>query len=349
MRPSASPTGLAKNEFICYVRGFSMLAIVVHHCLKKVLMPQLLYTAFFFGGSGIHAFIFVSGYGLAQSRVTSRKEFYGKRFRKVLFPYYVGITLIFGGNLILPIYGDDWRAYLSHLLLYKMFVERYNGSFGGQFWFISTIVQFYVFFPLISQWLARTRPLYSLGVAGLLSLSYGLLVLVLGRQHDRIWACSAVQYGWEFVLGMVVARQGWLPRLLRQPNWLYGGLFVAGVIGTVLLVSYAGLTGRQFNDFFAFVGFLSGCLLLYKLSERQWMLSVLKRFVFWIEPFSYGLFITHVFVLDAYNEWIGQPNLIFLDLLWLGPALLLVAWTFHHVVTQLMERKTKPISQPALP
>lgn len=37
-------------------------------------------------------------------------------------------------------------ALFSHIFLYKMFVSDYEMSFGGQLWFISTIIQFYIVF-----------------------------------------------------------------------------------------------------------------------------------------------------------------------------------------------------------
>lgn len=344
-KPSPT-TAPSKEVFISYVRGFSMLSIVVHHYMKKVAMHKLLYTAFFFGGSGIHAFIFISGYGLGLSRVTNWTDFYRKRFRKVLLPYYIGVTMIFLVNLLFPIYGDDWGAYVSHLLLYKMFIERYNVSFGGHFWFISTIVQLYVLFPLISWFVARNKPLSTILIAVLFSLGYSLFLLTVIEPHERIWTCSALQFSWEFVLGMVVARERWLPALLRQSWFVYGFTVIIGIAGTVLLVNYAGATGRQFNDYFAFVGYLSGCILLYKLSNRQFLLTWLNRFVLWIEPFSYSLFITHILVLDAYTVVVGRPNLLLSDFLFLGPALLLVALAFHRVTSQLLERKAKPAHQP---
>lgn len=345
---NSSPTKTSyKEEFISYTRGFSMLTIVGHHYLKKVAMNKLLYTACFFGGSGIHAFIFVSGYGLGLSKTTDWPTFYQKRFRKVLLPYYIGVTLIFVINLLLPIYQDDWHAYLGHVLLYKMFVESYNVSFGGHFWFISTILQLYILFPLISYFVTRSTPVKAILTAVTISVAYGFLLLTMGEQDKRIWTCSALQYGWEFVLGMVIARKGWLPVVLRQSWLLHGLLFIVGVAGTVLLVQYAGATGRQFNDYFAFVGYMGGCTVVYKLSQSQALLVGLKRFVLWVEPFSYALFITHILVLDGFNVLAKRPYLTLGDFMLLGPVLWLTAICFHRLTNQLIEkRKPQPIDQP---
>lgn len=333
-----------KDSFISFVRGFSMVTIVWHHYMKKVVLSKWLYTAFFFGGSGIHAFIFVSGYGLGLSRSTDWVTFYEKRFKKVLIPYYIGITLIFLLNLLLPVYTDGWQAYLSHLLLYKMFVETYNISFGGHFWFISTIVQVYLLFPFISWFIGRVKPVNAVLVGVAISISWSVLVSMIGKQHERIWTCCALQYVWEFILGITIARARLLPVLLRQSWLLYSLTFIAGVAGTYLMVQYAGQVGRQFNDYFAFVGYLSGCVLLFKLSQYQlWI----ERFVLWIEPFSYALFITHIFVLDAYNRLAGRDYLTGLDLPLLIPITLLVALAFHQATNNVLSTP-KVTAQPVM-
>ena len=39
------------------------------------------------------------------------------------------------------------------MFLFKMFVPSLECAFGGQMWFVSTIIQFYLFYPLIVKML----------------------------------------------------------------------------------------------------------------------------------------------------------------------------------------------------
>ena len=50
----------------------------------------------------------------------------------------------------------NWEAVASHVFLYKMFDNELDISLCYPFWFISTIIQFYIFFPLIMR-LIRIR------------------------------------------------------------------------------------------------------------------------------------------------------------------------------------------------
>ncbi|MDM8154884.1 hypothetical protein QUW14_11285 [Bacteroides gallinaceum] len=46
-----------------------------------------------------------------------------------------------GQEVLMPLLGN--------LFLFKMFVPELESSMGGQMWFISTIIQFYITWPLI--------------------------------------------------------------------------------------------------------------------------------------------------------------------------------------------------------
>lgn len=46
---------------------------------------------------------------------------------------------------------------LGNLFLFKMFVPELESSMGGQMWFISTIIQFYIAWPLIVKLIKLNR------------------------------------------------------------------------------------------------------------------------------------------------------------------------------------------------
>ena len=71
-----------------------------------------------------------------------------RRFSKVYIPYLIVVivsALYFG----LVCDQDVLNPLLGSVFLYKMFVPSLECAFGGQMWFVSTIIQFYLFWPLI--------------------------------------------------------------------------------------------------------------------------------------------------------------------------------------------------------
>jgi peptidoglycan/LPS O-acetylase OafA/YrhL len=139
-----------KLKIVDFLRGFSIFTIVLMHLVQSYDIPSWLMKATSFGGAGVHVFILCSGFGLYLSylhKPLGYKDFIKKRFSRIYFPMAVVclLTAVWmayqGKDVLMPL--------LSNLLLFKMFVPELESSMGGQMWFISTIIQFYVAWPLI--------------------------------------------------------------------------------------------------------------------------------------------------------------------------------------------------------
>lgn len=138
-------------ELVDFLRGFSIFTIVLMHLVQSYPIGDSLMKASSFGGAGVHVFILCSGFGLYLSylnKPVTYPQFLKRRILKVYLPYAVIIII----SALLPFYNtspDKWVQLSSHLFLFKMFVEEWECSYGGQLWFVSTIIQFYLVWPLI--------------------------------------------------------------------------------------------------------------------------------------------------------------------------------------------------------
>ena len=73
--------------------------------------------------------------------------FLKKRFTRIYMPMAV---LCVATAVWMACMGREWFIPLwGNLLLFKMFVPELESSMGGQMWFVSTIIQFYLAWPLI--------------------------------------------------------------------------------------------------------------------------------------------------------------------------------------------------------
>lgn len=161
-------------DIVNFLRGFSITTIVIMHLLQGFELSDFMMKATSFGGAGVHVFILCSGFGLYLSylhKPLGYKEFLKRRFGRVYWPMAIICILttfwmIFQGK-------DVMMPLLGNLLLFKMFVPELENSMGCQMWFVSTIIQFYIAWPLIIR-LVRIRG----GIVRLLlSACYGLLLL----------------------------------------------------------------------------------------------------------------------------------------------------------------------------
>lgn len=157
---------MKKLYVINFLRGYSIFTIVFMHLIQSYSLPSWAMKVTSFGGSGVHVFILCSGFGLYLSYLNKSlgyKAFLRKRFGRIYWPMAVvciatALWMLYQGkDVLMPLLGN--------LFLFKMFVPSLESSMGGQMWFISTIIQFYIAWPLIVK-LKKIN-----GGAGLLSLS----------------------------------------------------------------------------------------------------------------------------------------------------------------------------------
>ena len=125
------------------------------------------------------------------------------RFVKVCVPYFIAVVL-----------WDTWlkiskvvfptEAVQSHLLLYKMFSVELDTSLCYPYWFISTIIQFYLVWPLIVR---LAQGFWGAILPFAISVVWSSLVGILDYEEMRPWGSFFLQYLWEFCLGMWIAEK----------------------------------------------------------------------------------------------------------------------------------------------
>ena len=287
-----------KYDIIQYLKGFSIITIVLMHLIQQYTteLPSFIKKASAIGGSGVHVFLLCSGFGLYYSyckKETGFIQFIKKRFTKIYKPY---IIIVLISSLAPFMYKETDRitAVLSHVFLFKMFVEKYEGSFGGHLWYISTIFQFYFVFIPLCKYKKKFGTKRFLMLSFSLSILWWLFIAVLGLENKRIWSSFFLQYLWEFSLGMCIA------------DYLYHGsdilirakyLIPASITG-LIITSIAGFIGgvfTVFNDVTSLVGYAGVALILNMIPY----LGKIKNIIVKISTFSYEWYLVHILVFSC--------------------------------------------------
>ncbi|UJL26349.1 acyltransferase family protein (plasmid) [Lactiplantibacillus plantarum] len=118
---------------IDYLKGYSILTIVLMHLYQLFYLPQIghqsniIYKVSSFGGAGVHVFILCSGLGLALSHYHHRLSvfnFIKKRFTRVYIPYIIVVALtalvpffpyLVTGSMPLPATSFSSKCFPQHL------------------------------------------------------------------------------------------------------------------------------------------------------------------------------------------------------------------------------------------
>lgn len=137
---------------LSFCRGVAIAGVLFAHYLAVPANP---------GWQGVHIFIILSGFGLTysclQRNVTSWRQWYSRRFRKILPAYWlvillgyllmVGIHLSEGYSLLDALSSPKRVLFLEITLLGNFFYNTVMTMPNVSLWFIPFIISFYVIFP----------------------------------------------------------------------------------------------------------------------------------------------------------------------------------------------------------
>lgn len=300
-------TQKARIDFIDFAKALAILGVALYHYMMPLNPQKWFQLAITFGGTGIHLFFFLSGFGLGLSKQTSAWLFYKRRFLRVLAPYYLFVTAVFLFNHWVSLYPmHGWRDYLSHIFLFKMFYESHMGSFGFHLWFMSTLVQLYLFFPLLCRILAGKQSVRWVIFFTILSVGYNLIVILSQHASMRTWNSFFLAYLWEFALGIWMGqrRDERLFRL-KLPQSLM--MWMGGLAGMALFTLALGQAGRLLNDIFAFLSITGFVAFAYDLTGKTLSLKKLRFFFVKTGGYSYEYYLVHYvgYSLMKYYEKLG--------------------------------------------
>jgi peptidoglycan/LPS O-acetylase OafA/YrhL len=346
-----------KIEFLDFAKGYAIFSIVLFHILQVADLSPLLQKMIFFGGTGVHLFFLLSGYGLGLSKgAVEPISFYQRRASKIWLPYALILTISMAFAYATNVFPDRWQAWLSGIGLYQMFMNEYVASYGGHFWFISAIIQFYLVYPFVKKWVdARGGHTATVVLTALsISVAWWLFVFYAGKTEYRVWNSFFLQFLWEFVLGLALAsalRAGQKLNLgvvrLKPDFWNtspWAALIVGGLFSGVMLFMALklGAFGKICNDVPALLGYTGICVFMYQLGER-W-LPFVKQFFLWIGSFSFSLYLVHMLGFRLFILGLAQANIkLSLPLLLLYIPMALVLGRLFEPISQAWTNRLSAI------
>lgn len=316
--------------------------------LAASLTNQLGYV-FGFGWQALNVFILISGFSITLNLSSDRRfsliywlSWYQKRFRRILFPYYLIVIILFSAfsafyliiNLLqVPFFesihtqlqtkiDQDWLHLLfSHFLLIDPWKPNWGATFfASSWWFIPSILAAYLVFPLFLLILNRFGSLF------LLSFSFLITVTSYWQEANPVLPDNPVFFIvtrelFNFSLGMVIARF-YQKRGFEMEEILFSPFCL--VIGIVLAI--VGNCMNWFSSLYPFSSiFFTLGLTIIGANLSNWLLRFnhirqlknVDSYILYLlhQPFSYLVAIALNYSLHRYTPFLGFFIYLFIVLL----------------------------------
>jgi peptidoglycan/LPS O-acetylase OafA/YrhL len=367
-------------QFLDGIRGLAALFVTTHHMWLQLwpqtyhMLPDGLMLAatgwLGYGHFGVTVFIVLSGFSLAysaaqrsQTTEINKKDFYLRRARRILPPYYFALVVscLLAVTVVSKPTGTHWDlslpvtipGLLSHVSMMQdlFYVSQINHTL----WSVALEWKLYFLFPLLLVACSRIGPFIT--AAACTVLGYAALLLLHGTPYNNF----PIHFLGLFAIGtagglLVFSRREQWRKLCQSPlvNWIAVVSLLA-----VIAASWAHyLRGLFYIDLFVSIVAVAG---LVKMSVGQW--QVLKSVFAWkplafIGSFAYSLYLIHAPLIQCVWQYVVHPlgvsqNAEFFLLVIIGiPFILACAYLFYLVCerpfirakTQGMEAKPQIVS-----
>ncbi|MES2587777.1 MAG: acyltransferase [Bacteroidota bacterium] len=298
---------MKKIEIIDFLKGYSIFTIIIFHYLLEYKFGGSIEKIIYLGGTGVHLFVLISGFGLYYSHLKKPLSFFKfikKRFSKIYLPYIFIVSLALIISLFLPIYTFSLYTFGGHLFLYKMFDNSIIGSYGYQLWFVSMIFQFYFSFHLLTylKKILKNDKFFFL-ITLFISLLWAILLFIFEKGELRTWNSCFLTYLWEFCLGFLIAEYLNSSNFERfnsiiENNKLNISIGITGFIIYGLMAVKGGTMGKLFNDIPALAGYTAIAVFIYSFTKNVLKINFIRKFFIFSGNISYPLYLLHVLILN---------------------------------------------------
>ncbi len=292
------------TNWLWQLKGYAISGIVLYHWFIYYLDGGLR-IAFNLGGQGVHIFIILSAFSLCISYENVNIKWhiwYKKRLSKIVVPYYLSILVIVLSILIsgmiarnipryLELSGLNLKTFLASVLFYRAFIDKYVMVINSPWWFIVTIIQLYLIFPLLYNGIKK-HGLKALFITLLLTISYEVFYAVFLKSSSAVFSKFFLAFLFEYTAGIYLAdiyiknTDKFKKYTLGLKPFLFG--LVMEAIGTGL--AFCGNVGLAFNDIFNAAGYF-----LIVLNVCNWLceFKIINRLFDWLGRYSMPIFLLH--------------------------------------------------------
>lgn len=282
------------------------------------------------GVLGVNLFVLASGFGLTLSAIKSPLvyiEFLKKRVLKIFPLYWLVLLFLFITGLLLG-QSPDLIDFALHFFGLHSFSDQYVLSIQAPFWFIGTIFQLYLLFPILYYSVKRWGALPVLLIAILFKLVVDPFLVNL-FSGGRFFS----EYLVEFVIGIFMALHLKKFKFEVRPKIWLTILLITSLVGLFYLLLNVNLFQLRYAVLlliYPLTAFLLSCFIFYSSN----LVTSINTLITKLANLSYLVFLTHYLVLIKILDY-GVINFGLLsDFLLLIPFFFVVAFVLNLILSR---------------
>lgn len=308
------------------LRAFAIIMVFLFHYLRYSEHPDWMPDIFMFGWTGVDLFFVLSGFLIASQLFAqikkegsfSMKEFYIKRFFRIIPIYYFVLTIYF----IFPFFSNDFGKgqNLPPLWKFLTFTQNFgvdfaNGRTWVQVWSLCVEEHFYLVLPITLLLLLKTNIfkkgyllLLLLFLAGFLIRLYSYDEIYIpqsnGEENILLWVQTIYFPTYNRLDGLLVgvaiaALYNYLPSVFTKLSKYANTIIVIGLILITIAYFQFGLDHLFRLSIFGFplvsIGF--GFMVLSAIMPNSFLYNWKSAILTKIAELSYGLYLIHMAVI----------------------------------------------------
>jgi len=294
------------TSWVTAMKGFAIIGIVLYHYFNFFISPELGWE-FKIGGEGVHIFFILSAFGLALSIFSKKnifilREWYWRHFLKILIPYYFAVIIILFSILIIGLIKNDLFATMQAIgvnkgsvmatfFLYRGFIDKYVMCINSAWWFVITILEFYLVFPFLLKFYRNFGWKTFLIFSFLLNFAYHFFYTVMLSSDSLVFSRFFLSFIFEFSFGIFLADK-YINKSELFNNFIGWRPFFIGIlcdmIGAIMVFQFR--FGQSFNNEINAIGYF---LIIINVTNLIFKFNKTKKLLINCGRLSMPIFLLH--------------------------------------------------------
>jgi surface polysaccharide O-acyltransferase-like enzyme len=227
------------------------------------------------------------------------KNFFKKRFSRILFPFLFWSVIYFIFNIIE--YNDEISKYTT-AEWHDYLINQITMGTSFHLWYVYALIGIYMTFPILSKWIVNSskKEVWYFAFIWAIEIIYNLTWA--DTYKTDIDLCFFTGYLGYPVLGYLLSSR--FTFKLIKPVSL--GLFLTGTLITIIATDYCTKANGTFcEDYYSYTSInviIAAIGFFIFFSQSSFKLTALRPIIDFISKYSFGIYLSHVLVLFYLSE-----------------------------------------------